>query len=904
MLPRIGSPSPKALRAPRISGKRLLALGFLIVAQSIAVLALLDYAFGAIVYTSLFSPGARIVAPLSPLAGLLFGFLLLRRCVVSRKARVTTFAASVLLGILAFLLRHLDTTTSSLIDPLAINARTLEARFDTVMSATSGLIAIATAGTVMNTSDRLLRRFGLFLAAGVTMTAAFIFFRAAMQSIQEHAWNVNFAKWQPAAALALFGAATLLLQIQSPASGFTFRSNKGSPGVSRSASDSFLGKVLAPLAVLALALIWLLPRLEALDAPWSGFFAAIAAATCVLATHALNARVSPLVWVESGTLLDTMAIAATELDGRIIYWSSGCQTLYGWTAREAIGQPKRTLTAGNLHSEEDSQRVRNGEVLETELTEFHRDGYSMKVRETCQLLHRGPGEAPIALFTMVPVEPSAVEPRELSAPRSGLSQAETLQFAIIEWRAKGDKLSFHGPVPQVLGFAPGCAGQGLAALRTLLKQHLGFAFPRRPENWREGQHDFTFQTSPPFADRRLAGTVLVRGSIAGGDLHVTCMLKEASDREHDLQRLQAREAELRTISETVPEALVTIDTQGCIRSFSSMAQELFGYGADEIVGQDIRLVLPDFVPNTGNAPQGSAGTPTALPAMKAKTRSGQDIPVTISIGLAHFAQETISVLFIQDLSDHLATQARINQLNEQFDRVSRASELGELSAMIAHELNQPLNAASNFLSAIKLLVERDRLPESMLDLAELARNEVLRASDIIQGIRQFITHGEFNLETLRIDEFIRRISQLEAPQVNLDLNAGPQAEVDADPVQINQVLTNLVTNAVQAANTGPTRPEQTAITIATMPVQDGLVRIRVSDNGPGFPQAYVARPFEPFRTEKVTGMGLGLSYCQRVISAHGGTMTLRNGHEGGAQVEFTLPVHSSQGIQRRRERSK
>ncbi|MBT0670560.1 PAS domain S-box protein [Novosphingobium profundi] len=799
-------------------------------------------------------------------------------------------------GLLAFVDARFAVSTGELQQALLDRTPLLPSIATAGRSAAAAMIVLALATLLLHARPRIWQRAGLALAGTVTLVAVATLAEGLVhpfEDVEVLAWPApSFAA---AGGLALLGVVALLPGSRTP--------------VIPALQDFILFPAATPRTILALGsclicvlgavVIWFVPEPRLLPLPvlyLSVFFTALA---CALAWHYLHIHPARQFSLATNSVLETLAVTITDIEGRIQYWSTGCEALYGIPASAAIGRKKRELTGAKGELDDVCRRIQQGEIVETELTEFHHDGYAMHIREHSQLLYRGNSQSPVALLTMTDI--SAAQSARIERPNPGFSLepgGPPVRFGIIEWFAESDSLSLHGPIEQIFGSPIPKVLEGMAHLRDELERRTGFTLPHC-DNWVDGQHDFVLESSPSFPYRTLAGTTLVRGSRANGDLHATIIIKDTTDRQRSFQQLRAREAELRTIADTVPEAFITMDARGHVRSFSGTAERLFGYPAAEVVGKDIRLILPDYGRDAARSPGTGTGTGTgtakglAAPrrATRARDRAGQELPVELSVGTAEIGHEKISIVFIRNLRERLAAQARIGQLREQFERVSRASELGELSAMLAHELNQPLSASANFLSAIKLLAERDGLPGSIHELAELTHREVLRASDIVQGIRQFITGGEFTFEAIAIDDLVRLAPRPNISSLDFQLAAGPQTRVEADPTQIGQVIVNLVTNAIQARHSGPN--SRHCITISTFPPCGGFVRVRVEDNGPGFPPGYVTNPIEPFRTEKESGMGLGLSYCRRVIAAHGGAMTLTNLPGSGARVEFTLRTSRS-----------
>lgn len=360
---------------------------------------------------------------------------------------------------------------------------------------------------------------------------------------------------------------------------------------------------------------------------------------------------------------------------------------------------------------------------------------------------------------------------------------------------------------------------------------------------------------------------------------------------------QARESELRSILETVPEAMIAVDAAGRIHSFSSAAEKLFGYAADEITGQDIRQLLPEYTEAAAGAVCDARLPKT--PQSQITTgldRQGNEMPLELAVSEAIFGHEPVSIAFVRNIREQISTQARLNELRDQLLHASRVSAMGEIGAGLAHELNQPLMATGNFLSAATLRLDLGASSDQVRKLVELAKLEVLRASEIVRRMRAFIAKGELNLRAVLLNEIIADALRLVhsrahcAPRIHLHYHFTPSAPVIlADHIQIQQVLVNVVGNALETfASHGTEKPE---IVIRAEERPDGNILISVLDNGPGFPSSIISRPFEPFVHARTNGLGLGLSICRRIVEGHGGTLTLANRPEGGAAIKFTLPAY-------------
>ncbi|WP_395328398.1 PAS domain S-box protein [Novosphingobium sp. BL-8H] len=614
--------------------------------------------------------------------------------------------------------------------------------------------------------------------------------------------------------------------------------------------------------------------------------------------------------------LDSAPIAITDLDGRILRWSDGAARLYGWTAEQAMGLDKHALTGATKVTGRAYERTHPLAPQETELDEMRSDGTRLRVFETRQVVQPRSDLPPMVVLSMTDVTARQRAEQAMLASEARLALAVDLHgLGIFEWSSETDRFCFHGQAEMLFGLASGSFHGGVEDWR----RHLEDAFDRRVgpiSEWMPGRYAFRLQSRRVDQPHIVEGTVLIHSDPLTGGLGMIGIVMDATEREQRAEMLESRESELRSILETVPEAMITIDEHGHVRSFSATAEALFGYTAHEVLGEDVRLVLPQYFhqaaepdpdaePNKAERWQNS---PTRTRITAGIDRAGNQVPVELAVGAANIGNEQISIAFVRNLREQLDTEARIHELREQFLHASRVSAMGEMSAGLAHELNQPLTATSNFLGAIELQLQREWRQDQLRRLLRLASQEVLRAGDIIRRMRAFVSKGEMDIRAEPLDDLVADTLQLtrarsRAPGIRLDYRpCGVSPLVLADRIHIQQVLVNLINNAFDAleAHEVPTP----AVTITThqsggqtgAQTGEGLITIRVVDNGPGFPDQVINRPFEAFSSTKANGMGLGLSICRRIVETHGGTLSLRNIEGGGAAIEFTLPTYCEQEL--------
>ncbi|MDP4003322.1 sensor histidine kinase [Methylobacterium sp. NEAU K] len=364
--------------------------------------------------------------------------------------------------------------------------------------------------------------------------------------------------------------------------------------------------------------------------------------------------------------------------------------------------------------------------------------------------------------------------------------------------------------------------------------------------------------------------------------------------------LLAREAHLQSILDTVPEAMVAIDEAGLIHLFSTAAERLFGYAAAEAVGQNVRILMPEPMRGEHDAyldryrrtrERRIIGTNRVVTGLR---RDGTTFPMELSIGEMRSGDQVYYTGFINDLTEHQRTQARLQELQSELVHVSRLSAMGEMASTLAHELNQPLGAISNYTKGCRRLLERPD-PEAIaktVAVLDKTAEQALRAGQIIRRLREFVTRGETERRTEPVARLIEEASALAlvgahehgvTARVALDPRAGA---VLADRVQVQQVLINLMRNAREAMQ----QSDRRELTVEARPLGSETVEIAVADTGPGIADEIATRLFQPFVTTKASGMGVGLSICRTIIEAHGGRLTAERNRDGGATFRLTLPA--------------
>ena len=359
----------------------------------------------------------------------------------------------------------------------------------------------------------------------------------------------------------------------------------------------------------------------------------------------------------------------------------------------------------------------------------------------------------------------------------------------------------------------------------------------------------------------------------------------------------AREAHLQSIIETVPEAMIVIDKKGIVQSFSRTAERLFGYRPEEIVGHNIRILMPSpyreahdgylqHYHDTGERRIIGVGR-----VVVGERRDGSTFPMELAVGEMNANGQRFFTGFVRDLTERQEHQTRLQELQSELLHMSRYTALGEMSSALAHELNQPLSAITNYLSGVRRMMERSGVDPAVSDAVGKAAEQAVRAGDIIRRLRDFVSRGETEKQEESVAKLAQEASTLallgaKSLNIHVRFDLHPDAPtVYANGVQIQQVLVNLIRNAVEAMSEAPER----RLTIGAELLPNRMVEMRVEDTGPGLDPSVRARLFQPFVTTKETGMGVGLSICRTIVEAHGGSIRADGNPSGGVTFRFTLP---------------
>jgi two-component system, LuxR family, sensor kinase FixL len=385
--------------------------------------------------------------------------------------------------------------------------------------------------------------------------------------------------------------------------------------------------------------------------------------------------------------------------------------------------------------------------------------------------------------------------------------------------------------------------------------------------------------------------------VAGETIFVG-IIRDISERKASELAQRETELRLRSILDTVPDGIVVIDERGIVQSFSPAAERLFGYTASEVVGHNVNILMPspyqeghgsylDRYMHTGE--RRIIGIGRVVVGLR---KTGETFPMELQVGEFRFAGGRFFTGFVRDLTEQQEAKRRIQDLQSELLHASRLSVMGQMASTMAHELNQPLTAVVNYLEAARHLLAGGSAAERVGGLIERAVSQAERAGEVIRKLRQFVGKGETERRIESLNKLVEEALALalvgarqSGVRVTLDLDR-TLPPVLVDSVQIQQVVLNLVRNAIEAMAV----VERRELTIATRAMADGMAEVEVVDSGPGIAPELADRLFQPFVTTKKTGMGLGLSICREIVEAHHGRLTAAPNPSGGTIFRLTLPM--------------
>jgi two-component system sensor kinase FixL len=357
----------------------------------------------------------------------------------------------------------------------------------------------------------------------------------------------------------------------------------------------------------------------------------------------------------------------------------------------------------------------------------------------------------------------------------------------------------------------------------------------------------------------------------------------------------------RALIATAVDGIIVIDEMGLVQVYSDSCERMFGYPAAEIMGRNVSILMPApynaehdgyLARHRQTGERRIIGIGREVPGRR---KDGTIFPMYLSVGEGLFNGRRIFIGVLHDISERKVNEQRIQELQKELLHAARLTATGQLSAALAHELNQPLTAILNYAGILEELAAQDKGPNGATIRSISARisEQTARAGEIIRRVRGFVAKREPDRSVQDLNPVVQDSVALAFVGAAADSGIRLQTKlasdlptVAIDKVQIQQVVMNLVRNAIEAMHACPQRD------LAVTTSYDGadFVLVGIADTGPGLAPEVASSLFQPFVTTKETGLGIGLSICRTIVEAHGGRLWMEPNSGGGTVFYFRLPI--------------
>jgi PAS domain S-box-containing protein len=369
----------------------------------------------------------------------------------------------------------------------------------------------------------------------------------------------------------------------------------------------------------------------------------------------------------------------------------------------------------------------------------------------------------------------------------------------------------------------------------------------------------------------------------------------------DVTKRKEAEELFRLVTEAAPSGILLANEEGRIVLVNAHFEELFGYKREELVGQMIEVLIPERFTAEYSALRAAFLARPEQRAMGsgrellARRKDGTEFPAEIGLNSIRTPQGLLVLASVVDISQRKQAAEELRRHREQINLLSRVSLLGEMTTSLAHELYQPLSAIiTNANAGMRSIDKGKEDPGTLREILVDVEADGRRAHDIIRNVRNTIKKSHPTLRRINLNELVTKVAHIVRPdavayscQVKTSL-AKDLPLIEGDPVQIQQVLVNLVSNALEAMRQTP--PDRRKVEISTAGNGDNEVRLSVRDHGTGIRTEVHERLFDRFFTTKEQGLGMGLAIVRSIVESHGGDIQAENVADGGARFYFTLPV--------------
>jgi PAS domain S-box-containing protein len=597
------------------------------------------------------------------------------------------------------------------------------------------------------------------------------------------------------------------------------------------------------------------------------------------------------------------AIIVWQLNGAIESWNRGAEHLYGYREHEALGRVSHELlqTVHPVPWPEIEARLRESGTWEGELRHTTKEGQEVTVFTRHQLIVDADG------FERVLETNRDITDRKRAEEMLRRSEGELRQLVDVipqqvfvfdaDWNpvfANRRELDYTGLTVQEMRSTDAVARifhpEDLQKLEVARRRARSDAAPFEMEariRGKDGGYRWFLIRDNPLCD------------VQGNVLRWYGTRTDIEERKRAEEALREGETRFRTFVDHAGDALFVYDLEhGTIVDVNRSACESLGYTRQELIGKTpAAFHLDSHREELESTAERAAAGETVFDSHLHRRKDGSTFPVEVHTSLVSYGGRRFLLKVARDITDRVRAEEqreRLRQLEAELAHINRVSILGELTASIAHEINQPLSGVvSNGSACLRWLAGDAPNIEEARETARRIVRDGKRAAEIIVRIRALTKRTAVSGERIDIDEPIREVLQLvgdEAKRMSVTIRtrlAGDAFPVLGDRVQLQQVLLNLVMNGIEAMSTVEDRPRQ--LTIASRNTDRGEVEVTVEDSGTGLDPDASARIFDAFYTTKPGGMGMGLSISRSILQAHGGRLWATGKETPGTVFHFTLP---------------
>jgi len=362
--------------------------------------------------------------------------------------------------------------------------------------------------------------------------------------------------------------------------------------------------------------------------------------------------------------------------------------------------------------------------------------------------------------------------------------------------------------------------------------------------------------------------------------------------------LRRESEQLRSLIENTSDIITIVNEDGAIRYESPSIERMLGYDPKDLIGRNVlHLVHPEDVAATERVLKLALDNPgtTQSVELRFRHRDGSWHVLEI-IGKRPTSPPDMNGVVVnsRDVTERKRIEAEARQHQEELSYLARLSTMGEMAAGLAHELNQPLAAITNYAKGCaRRIAGGTGQPAEIVPALDKIAAQAMRAGDIIRRLRSLLRKGEARRESVDVNELVREVAhflnaEVRERAVRLQLNLAPELpQVCVDAIQVEQVLVNLVRNALEALASVEGRAR--TLLLQTTATDDAL-EVAVSDNGAGLSAEIAEKMFDPLFSTKSGSLGMGLSISRSIVEAHGGRLWATANPGGGTTFRFTLPL--------------